>query len=1105
MRRIRRASASDLKSDDSDGLWTPLIGNSDHQKAPSKGVPLWKDPTPPTSNPRKQTTTSTRRPSVLSVGMNRVRGISKTMKSMAERDLKFEAHGIPMALNASAWYARGIWLLLSVCSLSVFLYQCWWVLERYKRRDKIVSVQLQFEVAPFPAVTICNQNPFKHNSVRTIPQIAETLDAFHQAYEPVQSDCECKRSKRTGKVECTQKDSVPASNDSVCICNFDRQDRTSWPCFPANTWTEEVCPECNDIGYCNLPRTSGSDQIPCLCQIRGKEIPKEDSPFRADFLEQLKSLGFGNMTDEVAITTKTKEKIVLLLAGLPLGQRIALSYGKSEFIRMCSMNGAVEDVIPSCDWLHVDPSFGNCYTFNANADKNLTSSRAGPSYGLRLLVNINGSDYLPTTQARGVRLAIHDKLHVPFPDTFDKQTRKKQSTTSILPLSYSAPTASVSSFGMSMRRVTRLSEPYGDCVKSSEPIPPSFIYRTSRYEPEACYRSCYQSWIILRCGCADPRYPTANNYTKLCDSLEVFARTCLMRESTRFTRSSICKCRHACEHSVWTTTYSSARLTSEAFGSNCESRARSCVEKFDPESSVMLEVYYEQMSYEALSEREAYSFVNFLSDVGGQAGLWLGASVITLFEALLRPPIAKIGLPGAFDSCAKERQLQATQAALRRRPSRNEKNAPLDFRCDNYFTICLLLTLMFAVAIVATVALFVVSGKCPGGVQPAPVVYSYEKAMISYATAQEAKAAKRLAAEAEESGDEEERAAHRLVRAINEANSTWTARFNPSAVGMEVQKQISDKMNENGKVPTDVYLALSDMLNLVRLNGPFHSKYVRHLELLYETIMDGIPPRFDARVKWPACDIGRVSDQGGCGSCWSVAATSIMSDRYCIQSGGTKFRFSAQKLIECCAFCGRDPLSPCFPFYFYYESGLVSETCAPYTIATNCGSPCKLETYFNPVGLKNCSKLCANGRSERRKHASYMYRIGTANGTSFSVINSLSRTYDFLRKTNGWREVDDLTLAKADLMRNGPFTTCFHVHEGFLHYFEGEIYTHLKDIDTLHLYDHCVKIVGWDEKSLFAINSWSTNWAKDGTFRLDIQMLKDARGDLHAAMPDLTY
>ncbi len=33
-----------------------------------------------------------------------------------------------------------------------------------------------------------------------------------------------------------------------------------------SSWTEETCPECNDIGYCNLPNTAGNKRFPCLCQ-----------------------------------------------------------------------------------------------------------------------------------------------------------------------------------------------------------------------------------------------------------------------------------------------------------------------------------------------------------------------------------------------------------------------------------------------------------------------------------------------------------------------------------------------------------------------------------------------------------------------------------------------------------------------------------------------------------------------------------------------------------------------------------------------------------------------------------------------------------------------
>jgi hypothetical protein len=64
--------------------------------------------------------------------------------------------------------------------------------------------------------------------------------------------------------------------------------------------------------------------------------------------------------------------------------------------------------------------------------KHSLTNYSGPMYGLRMLVYVNASDYMPTTEATGVRLTIHDKEDFPYPDTFG----------------YSAPTGFISSFGL---------------------------------------------------------------------------------------------------------------------------------------------------------------------------------------------------------------------------------------------------------------------------------------------------------------------------------------------------------------------------------------------------------------------------------------------------------------------------------------------------------------------------------------------------------------------------------------------------------------------------------------------------------------------------------
>ena len=52
-----------------------------------------------------------------------------------------------------------------------------------------------------------------------------------------------------------------------------------------------------------------------------------------------------------------------------------------------------------------------------------------------------------------------------------------------------------------------------------------------------------------------------------------------------------------------------------------------------------------------------------------------------------------------------------------------------------------------------------------------------------------------------------------------------------------------------------------------------------------ETSYRLIPEEFDARIKWPRY-IGKIRNQGSCGSCWAFATASCLGDRFAIMSQG---------------------------------------------------------------------------------------------------------------------------------------------------------------------------------------------------------------------------
>ncbi|VDO24334.1 unnamed protein product [Haemonchus placei] len=473
-------------------------------------------------------------------------------------------------------------------------------------------------------------------------RVYEKILRQYEGILAVYSECSCKSDMYCDAIKETQ--DTNTSND--CICFYNKKNDHLWPCYLQKDWQERKCPRCGTFGDClYTDRQHGAHDCFCALPIRmcvqidppegnltnitdriatywDIAPPTTMSPLQYESerkkLDREKAYGYTGVKDPIALKGKAMENIIFAVDELTEQEKWAISYKKSELILKCSFNGQECKVDEEFN-AFLDPTFGACFTYvGRHSAANITNERAGPAYGLRLEVFVNISEYLPTTEAAGVRLTVHTIEEQPFPDS----------------LGHSAPTGFVSSFGIKLKTMTRLPAPYGDCIQEGKDE--DYIYVTKQYSTEGCQRSCIQKHLATTCGCGDPRYPPFRK-TKNCPVDDPIKRECLKQEmqyAVRYPKTIGCKCRQPCSQDVYSVSYSASRWPAVPGDlSGCpEGMAPHHCLSYKREQGAMVEVYYEELNYESLLESEAYGLPNLLSDFGGQLGLWMGVSVITIME-----------------------------------------------------------------------------------------------------------------------------------------------------------------------------------------------------------------------------------------------------------------------------------------------------------------------------------------------------------------------------------------------------------------------------------------------------------------------------------------
>ncbi|CAD6186447.1 unnamed protein product [Caenorhabditis auriculariae] len=342
----------------------------------------------------------------------------------------------------------------------------------------------------------------------------------------------------------------------------------------------------------------------------------------------------------------------------------------------------------------------------------------------------------------------------------------------------------------------------------------------------------------------------------------------------------------------------------------------------------------------------------------------------------------------------------------------------------------------------------------------------------------------------------------KLVRQVNDSpETTWKAKFNKFGVRNEAY----------GFTYTRNKTAIEEYME--HINKFFTSDAMkRHLKELEDFKDEDIPKEFDARIKWPHCpSISNVPNQGGCGSCFAVAAAGVASDRACIHSNGT-FRalLSEEDIIGCCPVCGNcyggDPLKA---LTFWVNQGLVTggrDGCRPYSFDISCGVPCSPATFFEAEGKRTCMRRCQNiyyqSKYDDDKHfATFAYSMYprsmavSADGKERvkvpTVIGHFNETASTPLNTTQIRNI-----IMKEIALFGPTTMAFPVPEEFLHYSNGVFRPFPVDgFDERIVYWHVVRLIGWghsDDGSHFwlAINSFGSHWGDNGLFKINTDTME---------------
>ncbi|XP_052719543.1 acid-sensing ion channel 1-like [Crassostrea angulata] len=282
---------------------------------------------------------------------------------------------------------------------------------------------------------------------------------------------------------------------------------------------------------------------------------------------------------------------------------------RNEFIISCEFEGV------KCNTSELKPYrdefYGRCYKFEPQVSTKQASP--GPQGGLTLTLNAEKEEYIPfITGSAGVIMDISKKSANPS----SRNPSMKITGTLLSP-------QTETNIALKNVEYKRLPGSKGKCSKSAN---------SSVAE---CIEYCVGMAAALASGCSHEI--TYMDAAPACETLLEMSRNEVIRVNMDI--SYTCgSCKIPCHETVYEQTLSMTNWPIDTYVPTLKKQLKengiNISAEFETSSMMKIHVFFSTLSTTVIEEEKAYTFGNFLGDIGGQLGLWAGISVLSLAEVI---------------------------------------------------------------------------------------------------------------------------------------------------------------------------------------------------------------------------------------------------------------------------------------------------------------------------------------------------------------------------------------------------------------------------------------------------------------------------------------